>query len=269
VTRSLSRKGAAWRLFCCLLAASPAARAAPACTLPAFDETDLEVRHVHDGDTLKLADGRKIRLIGIDTPELGQHGEADEAFAIEARDTLRRAIAAAGDHVALAFGPERRDRYGRTLAHVFTGGDNLNQQLLDQGLAVAITYPPNDRLSDCYHAHDRAAAAAGRGLWGARQGQLVQASQLLRNSEGFRLIDATIDEVEFKPNGAWLRAQPLQVFIPAADLDRFDRDWLRGLSGQRVLLRGEQRRDRYRPADRRFMMLRHPSAITLHTAAGH
>lgn len=44
------------------------------------------VEHVYDGDTVRLADGRKVRLIGVNTPELGREGRADESHARAAHD---------------------------------------------------------------------------------------------------------------------------------------------------------------------------------------
>jgi len=61
-------------LFCftSLLAISNTVWAEPACPADSFDETTT-VRYIHDGDTLHLKDGRKVRLIGINTPEGQNH----------------------------------------------------------------------------------------------------------------------------------------------------------------------------------------------------
>ncbi len=52
----------------------------------------VSVTHVYDGDTIKLDDGRKIRLIGINATESGRAGQPDQPFAAEARDRLRSLI---------------------------------------------------------------------------------------------------------------------------------------------------------------------------------
>jgi endonuclease YncB( thermonuclease family) len=54
----------------------------------------VKVRHVVDGDTLRLEDGRSVRLIGLNAPELGRKGRAAEPFAEAARRRLRELVAA-------------------------------------------------------------------------------------------------------------------------------------------------------------------------------
>jgi endonuclease YncB( thermonuclease family) len=89
------------------------------------------VLNVHDGDsiTVMTADGRKlkVRLIGIDTPEIGQ------PYASESRDALRRMVAAAGNRVELVY--QKTDRYKRTLALVIANDRYLNHDLIRGGWA--------------------------------------------------------------------------------------------------------------------------------------
>jgi endonuclease YncB( thermonuclease family) len=89
------------------------------------------VLNVHDGDsiTVMTADGRKlkVRLIGIDTPEIGQ------PYASESRDALRRMVAAAGNRVELVY--QKTDRYKRTLALVIANDRYLNYELIRGGWA--------------------------------------------------------------------------------------------------------------------------------------
>ena len=89
------------------------------------------VRQVVDGDTLRLVDGRSIRLIGINTPELGRKGRSDEPYAMQARRRLQALVDASDGRVGLLPGEQRKDRYGRTLAHLYDAqGRNLEAQLL-------------------------------------------------------------------------------------------------------------------------------------------
>ncbi|WP_416445455.1 thermonuclease family protein [Leucobacter sp. HNU] len=85
------------------------------------------VEYVVDGDTIAVTrDGRsvpeRVRLIGIDTPELGHGKGPDECWAVEARDMLR-GLLPKGTKVALYPDPSQAstDKYGRLLRHVFTG----------------------------------------------------------------------------------------------------------------------------------------------------
>lgn len=116
------------------------------------------VTHVVDGDTLdvRLAGGKseRIRLIGIDTPELGECGAA------QATSTARRL--AAGRPVVLKGDATQatRDRYARLLAYVWIGGArDLGYQLLASGLARVYVYDrPFARLS-AYRSAERAGRA--------------------------------------------------------------------------------------------------------------
>jgi len=84
---------------------------------------------VLDGDTLRLPDGRRVRLPAVDAPELGR------PFAAEARDFSAAQLAAAAD-VRLADADPPRDRYGRLLADVLVDGASLSEALLAHGLAT-------------------------------------------------------------------------------------------------------------------------------------
>lgn len=114
---------------------------------------------IHDGDTIRCADGRRVRLIGMDTPELDQG-----AIGRITRDTLR-ALIPPGTHVRLEFDVDRTDRYGRTLAYVWVGGRMLNEVMIQKGLALVLTYPPNVRYVERFTKAQAEARRARRGLW--------------------------------------------------------------------------------------------------------
>ena len=120
-----------------------------------------EVRHVADGDTLTCADGRRVRLIGIDSPERSQ-GAAFTA----ARAALLR-LAPVGGTVRLERDVSATDRYGRALAWVWSGDRLVNELLVEQGWAVLYTVPPDVRYLDRITAAQRRARAASAGLWAA------------------------------------------------------------------------------------------------------
>jgi micrococcal nuclease len=120
---------------------------------------DCRVERVADGDTFYCRDGRKIRLIGIDTPELAQGG--DGRLALEA---LRRLLPQ-GRAVRLELDVAPRDRFGRTLAHVWAGGRLVNEAMVRGGWAVLYTVPPNVRYVRRLETAQQAARAARAGLW--------------------------------------------------------------------------------------------------------
>ena len=119
---------------------------------------------VTDGDTLWLSEVGKVRLIGIDTPEV--HGR-DECFGREASAFAERVVPV-GARVHYRLGVEERDRYGRALAYVYLAdGRLLNELLAERGYAQPLTVPPNDELAERFVAAARRARDMRRGLWGA------------------------------------------------------------------------------------------------------
>jgi endonuclease YncB( thermonuclease family) len=123
------------------------------------------VSAVIDGDTVTLTDGARVRLVQIDTPELG----TSECYSRAAATALRR-LAPAGSSVRLERDPalEAIDRYGRLLRYVWRGSTNVNVELVRQGAATVWLYEgARGRYATQLLAAARDARANGRGLWGA------------------------------------------------------------------------------------------------------
>ena len=134
-----------------------------------------------DGDTLIVAVGDrvwKVRLIGIDAPELSPGERArDQArrlrLPLEAVLQLgyeaRRAassLAPPGTRVGLELDVQATDRYGRLLAYLWLpGGFLLQRRLVEMGWAAVYTVPPNVRYAEGLLAAQRRARAWRRGLW--------------------------------------------------------------------------------------------------------
>ena len=92
---------------------------------------------VVDGDTIYLANGRKVRLVGVNTPEKGVTGcQASKRFVEKL--CLNKEVGINVDD------RKYRDKYGRTLAVVLVDGRNLNEMLLKEGLAEIMYIPPSE-----------------------------------------------------------------------------------------------------------------------------
>ena len=119
------------------------------------------VRHT-DGDTLWLSGIGKVRLIGVDTPEV--YGGV-ECFGRRASGFVER-IVPVGARVRYRLGIEERDRYGRALAYVWLAdGRFLNRLLVARGYAQPLTVPPNVDYAQLFIQAAGRARGAGR-LWG-------------------------------------------------------------------------------------------------------
>lgn len=101
-----------------------------------------KVVRVVDGDTVELANGEHVRLIGIDAPEDGVCG------AVAATKKLTRLVE--GKKIALVRGTDNRDRYGRLLRYVDRGATDVGLVMIRSGLAIA-RYDSRDG----YGAHPR------------------------------------------------------------------------------------------------------------------
>lgn len=130
------------------------------------------VAAVVDAETLRLEDGTELRLIGALPPGRAASGTGyAPSLGAQARRWLRRR--AVGREVALA--GSAADRRGRRLAQVFLAdpdGTWLQEALVERGLAVAYSFAGHSACMAALLARERAARAAGRGLWA--HGDLVR-----------------------------------------------------------------------------------------------
>jgi endonuclease YncB( thermonuclease family) len=198
--------------------------------------TSVAVQRVVDGDTLRLGDGRSVRMIGLNTPELGKQGRSDEPFAVAARKRLQALVDASGGRVGLLPGTQAKDHYGRTLAHVYSAsGANLEAQMLADGLGFQVAVAPNVDLVACQQAAERIARKAGLGLW--RQSPVLKAEQIQRS--GFAVISGRVSKVQRNRGGIWIELQDTLVLRVAPNLvGQFDNARLQALKGKQIEARG-------------------------------
>ena len=205
------------------------------CPAPGGLDT-AQVRQVIDGDTLRLQDGRSVRMIGINAPEIGRQGRGDEPYAVAARRRLQALVDDSDGLVGLQLGRESKDRYQRTLAHVYgRGGVNFEAQLLTEGLALQVAVAPNVEQIACQQLAERAARKAGLGLW--RQSPAIAAAQVER--AGFALLGGRVSKVERNRAGAWIELDDSVVLHVAPKVfEQFPEGWLDSLEGRQVEARG-------------------------------
>ena len=154
------------------------------------------VKWIYDGDTLLLTDKRKVRLIGIDTPEVEHHQQKQQAYAAKAREALRELLKKNHYKVKLRYGAERKDRYSRTLAHVYTpDGINIESWLLEKGYARTLVFPPNIKLADCYKQSEKLAQQQSLGIWNLKNNQLKIADSLPGLVKGWVRLKGKIKKI--------------------------------------------------------------------------
>ncbi|MCO6413115.1 MAG: thermonuclease family protein [Thiogranum sp.] len=230
------------------------------CSPPVTAEA-VQVRYIHDGDTLVLADNRKVRLIGINTPEVSRNGEPAQALAINARDRLRQLLFEQSNKARILYGQQKVDDHGRSLAHLWSpDGTNLAAVLLREGLGWAVAIPPNVRLLECYLESERQALEASRGVWDRPDYHAIASNQLSLRDEGFMRVKGRVTRVNHGGGATWINLEGrFAVRIPDQDLQWFanrpDTTWLgRELEvrGWLYVTKGESR-----------ITVNHPAAITM------
>ena len=124
------------------------------------------VKYVIDGDTIILNNGKSVRYIGIDTPEIDHENKQAEPLGYAARSFNLKLLGS--KQIRLEFDRERQDHYNRLLAYVFLpNGTLVNQELLRSGLATYLHKPPNIKYAEQLLQAQRKAMTKGKGIWHA------------------------------------------------------------------------------------------------------
>lgn len=184
-----------------VFSAIPAAAGADTRSLDANAFAALEIAgtgavvEIVDGDTLVLADGRQVRLVGIQAPKLplGRPGFKAWPLAEEAKAAL--AELSMGREVTLGYGGRRIDRHGRALAHLFDrSGLWIQGALIDRGMARIYSFSDNRTLVPEMLAREAAARAANRGIWALRAYAVRDAAAVPARLSGFELVEGRVVE---------------------------------------------------------------------------
>ena len=123
------------------------------------------VRRVIDGDTIDVATVGRVRLLGIDAPEIGHRFDTTAPFGREAKQRLTSLVA--HRWVRLEFDGKREDAYNRHLAYVLLeDGTFVNALLVRDGLARVSARVPLARLDELRRA-EADARDHRRGMWSA------------------------------------------------------------------------------------------------------
>ena len=227
---------------------------APAPAAPADDLAAGErgrVAAVVDGETVRLDGGLAVRLAGLEAPRLalGRRGMRDWPLAGEARAALAALLD--GREVALHYDGLRRDRHGRALAHVVRGdGVWIQRALLDAGMARVHGFADNRALLPEMLAAERAARAAGRGIWAHPFYRLRTAATVDADAYSFQLVEDTVVSATVVRGRVYLNfgadwRSDFTITVAPRDRRAFERAWsaagaatAEALAGRRVRARG-------------------------------
>jgi endonuclease YncB( thermonuclease family) len=218
---------------------------------------EVAVRFAIDGDTVRLADGRSLRLIGVNALETGKRGAPDEPLAHQAEvrlgELLRRGALRA------APGVEAFDRHGRALADLYDAdGRLIAATLAGEGLALAVAVAPNLATVGCVAAAEREARAARRGLWADPAAWTLAARDAPADLRGFKRVVGTVTEARSKRGGtAVVLDGRLELWLPETPGDPLRQARERATPGARLAVRGWWGSYRGRPS----LRVEHPAIV--------
>ncbi len=209
-----------------------------ACASDRIDEW-AQVDYIYDGDTIRLEDGRHIRFIAINAPELAHDGREAQPLAEAAKMALSQLLPV-GSRIGLRYDKEHYGPHRRVLAHVFDSkGQNVSAVLLRQGYAFAIAIPPNLWQSACYFHQEAMARAKLRGIWGLAYYQVKAASELHSREGGFYRVTGRVAHVGNSRRSVWLDMnQHFAVRIPRKQLPYFSAKLIDNIQGKVITVRG-------------------------------
>jgi len=217
------------------------------------------VAHIYDGDTFRTADGRKVRLVGINAPERARDGRPADPFADKAREALAHFLPV-GSSVGLAFDETERDRYGRTLAFAISSGSvDVQLALLQRGLAATLVVPPRRHAVNCYQRAENAARKGNLALWTLSRYRGIEADTLARGARGFHVLRGTVIRIGHSRTAVWLDLRGnVALRVARKDLGHFPHGWsAKTLNGRYVEVRGWI----YERKGQRRITVRHPAAL--------
>lgn len=135
---------------------------------------------VADGDTIRLTDGTRVRLVQIDAPEVAE----GECYGAAAGALLRRLLPE-GTEVRVSYDDDldRVDRFDRRLGYVFAGEQNLNLAMVERGAAAPYFFAGDrGRYADELLAAAEEARVEPRGLWAACPGTVLDPERAVATS---------------------------------------------------------------------------------------
>jgi endonuclease YncB( thermonuclease family) len=227
------------------------------------------LKSVYDGDTLSLTDGKKVRLIGINTPEMARNQLPAEPMAKQATLFLR-SLLEVGKPVQLRIGHQGKDRSGRTLAHVFTeSGVNVTAEMLRKGYGFQVLIAPNDWSATCYSHAESEARVSARGVW-AHPYHAVRSADSSHLKAGFTIVSGEVEGVFLAKKAVWVDIKgSIALKIPRDEWKRFEsvRKKLtpgRDLEARGWLIdRGKNGKILKKHIKRWMMVVNHPGSLTL------
>ena len=200
------------------------------------------VQQVFDGDTILLDTGLRVRLVGLNAPEIAYENRPAEPFGLESRAMLEKLLK--GQSVTLYYGGTRRDRYGRALAQIERAdGLWIQQAMLEQGGARVYSFADNRALVPPMLAAERTAREKHLGLWALPLYAVRDADQPITPLHFFHIVEGRVQQVKPYRQQVFINfgdnwKKDFTAVVPGDAQKTFDPAMLQGLEGKKIRVRG-------------------------------
>lgn len=235
---------------------SPAAKLLQPSTQPV--RSRHRVIRITDGDTIVLEKNERVRLLGVNAPEIESRYHPGEPGGAEAKKWLQAKLQ--GRSVYLEYDRQTRDHYKRTLAHLYLpDGEHINLSLVEKGLAMVSLLPPNLLHAETLLKAQQRAETRRLGIWSLKNYQLQKLTQLTEKPFGWQRYLVKIRAL--KRNRRFTRliiSNNLELAISNRDQALFPP--LETYLNKPLEVRGWVSRKK----DRFLIRIHHPSALILH-----
>ena len=216
------------------------------------------VKAVFDGDTVQLSNGKKIRLVGINTPEVAHRSNRAQEGGDAAKKWLIKILA--GKKVRLEYAEQKQDKYKRYLAHIFTEeGLHVNLELVRLGFASVNIFPPNLAYVDNLVIASNLAEKEGLGLWKYASYRTKPVEKLnLDNKYGWQRIVGDVIKIQHTRKSVYLiMSETFKVRIKKQFVHFFNN--IDELKGKKIEARGWVNKNK----NQLLMQIKHPSALRI------
>lgn len=230
--------------------------------------TWVKATYAESGDRV-IIQNRRVKLNGIYAPQIPRtykFSTPGQPLAKASQAFLNTLLANHNMEVGIEYDTHIVDEFDRQLVHLYLrDGTNIQQQMLENGYALAFTHHNNRLHARCYFEAEQRARVNGYQLWDLAEKHpelhfpLVESDEMYREDEGFRIIRGKVAKVEKSASHYIINLDTTGIRIPEKYWKRFDFDALKALTGKVIEVRGQG----FQFKGAMYVVINHPNAINL------
>lgn len=229
-------------------------------------DTWTQAQIAQSGNTI-LVEDRQLLLAGVFAPDMGDPSKRTDParpLSRESQTFLNRLLANNQMRIGIEYDEKLTDNFGRPVAHVFLeDGRNISELILEAGMGITMTNPPNLAYQACYYAAEKRAREAQRGLWRLPTAfpelkYPIAPSSLISDADtGFRIYRGEVRTVSRSRNNYIINLDTTGIRIQRENWPLFNYAKLEALKGQTIEVRGYG----FTYQGAMFVVIQHPNVI--------